>query len=255
MARTGKPAARQVGAVQRAAEVLDALAKAGGELGTNEIARRTGINLSSVSRLLSTLTGTGLVAHSRESGRYRLGVQLLRLAGAVPAALDIRAVAQPHLEALARASGETATLSVPGDEDAITVDFVQSPRWVRSVAQVGRPSVAHATAVGKIFLAGGGRLPDGPLPAYTERTVTDRAQLGAQVRQARHRGWAVAIGEREPDLAAIAAPVRDSSGGLVAILGVQGPAGRFDEAAIEAAVPALLERATLLQGQPVHSLR
>src|SRR5204862_6618140 len=81
--RTGQPAMRLVGAVQRALSVLDALADSDGELGTNEIARRTGINASTVSRLLATLVAAGLVEHVHESGRYRLGLRLLPLGNAV----------------------------------------------------------------------------------------------------------------------------------------------------------------------------
>src|SRR5205807_684605 len=122
---------------------------------------------------------------------------------------------------------ETTTLSVPGDHEAFTLDFVQSPLSVRSVAEVGRTSVAHATAVGKVFLAHGGTVPAGPLTAYTDRTITDRDVLDLEVAQVRDRGWAQALGEREEDMNAAAVPVLDRSGKLVAILGVQGPALRF----------------------------
>lgn len=243
MARTGQPAVRRVAAVERALAVLDALAE-GGELGTNEVARRTGINASTVSRLLATLAAARLVEHVPHSGRYRLGLRLLELGNAVLARLDLRAVARPHLEALARETGETATLSAPGDPDAVTVDFVQSPSSVQSVARVGRPSVAHATATGKVMLAFGGReLPAGPLRRFTERTITERAALAREIEAVRERGWAQALEEREPDLNALAAPVRSASGELAAILGVQGPASRFAGERMEAAVPALLERA------------
>src|SRR2546423_4436749 len=84
MPRTGQPAIRLVGAVQRAFSVLDALAEADTELGTNEIARRTGINASSASRLLATLVAGGLVEHVQDSGRYRLGLRLLPLGNGVP---------------------------------------------------------------------------------------------------------------------------------------------------------------------------
>ena len=77
MARTGQPATRQVAVVQRAVTILGELADARTELGTNEIARRTGINASSVSQLLATLVAGGLVEHLPESGRYRLGLRLL----------------------------------------------------------------------------------------------------------------------------------------------------------------------------------
>jgi DNA-binding IclR family transcriptional regulator len=98
LARTGQPATRQVAAVQRAIAIIDELAKAKTELGTNEIARRTGINVSTISRILATLTAGGLVDHVPATGRYQLGVGLVRLANSV--ALDIRSLARPHLEEL-----------------------------------------------------------------------------------------------------------------------------------------------------------
>ena len=146
MPRTGQPAFRLVGAVQRAFNVLDALAEADTELGTNEIARRTSINASTVSRLLATLVNSGMVEHVPSSGRYRLGLRLLQLGNAVLGRLDLREIARPHLHELAIETGETATLSAPGEHDAMTVDFAQSASSVQSVARVGRPSVGHATA-------------------------------------------------------------------------------------------------------------
>jgi DNA-binding IclR family transcriptional regulator len=244
MPRTGKPAARHVAAVERAVTVLDALAEDAGELGTNELARRTGLNASTVSRLLATLVGAGLVEHAEESGRYRLGLRLVQLGNVVLSRLDLREVARPQLRALSKATGETATLSVPAEPDAITVDFVQSPASVQSVARVGRPSVAHATAAGKVMLAfGASALPAGPLRRFTDRTLTDRRGLAAEVDRVRAQGWARAIGEREEDLNALAAPVRGSRGELAAILGVQGPASRLNGRALEQALDPLLARA------------
>ena len=244
MARTGQPATRQVAAVQRAIAIIDELAKARTELGTNEIARRTGINVSTISRILATLTAGGLVDHVSASGRYRLGVGLLRLANSV--GLDIRSLVRPHLEDLGNRIGETATLSVPGEHEAFTLDFVQSPLTVRSVAEVGRTSVAHATAVGKVFLAYGGTLRGGTLKAFTDRTIVDRAVLDVEVTKTRETGWAQALGEREEDLNAVAAPVLDRSAKLVAILGVQGPAVRFSPRAMRAAVELLADKAAFI---------
>jgi DNA-binding IclR family transcriptional regulator len=244
VARTGRPATRQVAAVQRAIAILDELAEARSELGTNEIARRTGINVSTISRILATLASGGLVDHVTSTGRYRLGAGVVRLANA--AGLDIRSLARPHLEELGQRIGETVTLSVPGEHEAFTVDFVQSQLTVRSVAELGRVSVAHATAVGKVFLAYGGGLRDGPLPAFTERTITDRAVLEVELAAIRERGWAQALGEREEDLNAVAAPVLDRSGSLIAILGVQGPAVRFSPRAMREAVGFLTDKAALI---------
>jgi DNA-binding IclR family transcriptional regulator len=243
MSRTRQPSQRRIGAAERAITVLDTLAE-DGELGTNEIARRTRMTPSTVSRQLGTLAASGLVERVDSTGRYRLGIRIIHLANAVLARLDVREVARPHLEALVAATGETATLSVPGDEDAITVDFVPGAHQVQPVSRLGRPSIAHATSAGKVMLAFSGReLPEGPFRAYTPQTITDERELAREIEAVRERGWALAAGEREPGLTAIAAPIRSARGELEAIVALQGPSSRFGDAEVESAVPLLLERA------------
>jgi DNA-binding IclR family transcriptional regulator len=115
---------------------------------------------------------------------------------------------------------------------------------VQSVARLGRPSVAHATATGKVALSfGDGELPGGPLHAFTDRTIVERAVLAREVERVRSEGWAQAVGEREVDLNALAAPVRGSRGELAAVLGLQGPASRFGPDAMSGALEPLLARA------------
>ena len=243
MSRTRQPSTRRIGAAERAIAVLDTLADAG-ELGTNEIARRTSMTPSTVSRQLGTLAAAGLVERVSASCRYRLGLRIVHLANALLARLDVREVARPHLAALVEATGETATLSVPGDEDAITVDFVPGSHQLQPVSRLGRPSIAHATSAGKVMLAFSGReLPDGPVRAYTPKTISDTQVLAAEIARVREQGWAKAVGEREPDLAAIAAPIRAGRGELEAIVALQGPSSRFDDRAVKGALPVLLERA------------
>ena len=187
MSRTGQPSTRDVEATVRAVEILDALAD-GGELGTTDVSRRTGISPSTVSRQLGTLTRAGLVEHVAATGRYRLGVRTLRYANAVLGRLNVRDLARPHLEQLVDEVGEAATLAIPGDGDAITVDFVPSDRYLQGVTRLGRPSVGHASSAGKVMLAFGDvPLPRGRLTAYTPKTIVDPAALAAEIERVRAR--------------------------------------------------------------------
>jgi IclR family acetate operon transcriptional repressor len=253
MARTGQPSRERVASTQRSFAILDVLA-AEGPLGTNEIARRTGTTASTVSRQLGTLVEAQLVEHVSETGRYRLGIRLVELANSVLARLDVRMIARPHLESLVASVGETATLSVPADPDAVTVDFVAAEHYVRGVTQLGRPSIAHATAAGKVMLAFTDRKPRPPLAAYTPRTITDVAELEAELERVRKRGWADAYEEREPELHAIAAPVWSSDGELAGIVALQGPVARFGRAQAKKALPLLLGQTDAIShelgGQP-----
>jgi DNA-binding IclR family transcriptional regulator len=215
-----------VGSVARAIALLDVLAESDGGARVNELARQIGVNPSTASRLLGTLEAGGLVERS-PGGPYRLGLKLVALSDRVLGQLDVRDLARPRLSWLVQETGETATLSVPGGGEAITVDFVPSPSSVSSLARLGRPSVAHATAVGKVMLAFGHATPVAEPVAYTERTITDPSALQDELEAVRGAGVAEAVGEREPDLNALAAPVFGRGGELVAILGLQGPAARL----------------------------
>jgi DNA-binding IclR family transcriptional regulator len=223
---------QQIASVGRAVALLDELRDSEEELGVNELARRISVNASTASRLLATLEAAGLVQRGEGPNRpYGLGLGLVTLADRVLARLDLRALARPLLARLMEGTGETATLSVPGEKEAITVDFVPSQASVVSMARLGRPSVAHATAVGKVMLAfGGGPLPrERDLHALTPRTITDRADLAGEVRNVRRLGYGTVFGEREPDVNAIAAPVFDRDGALAAIVGLQAPATRLKD--------------------------
>jgi IclR family acetate operon transcriptional repressor len=243
MANVTQTTPRPVVVVERAMAVLNVLADSRVDLGTNEIARRSGVNASSASRLLATLARSEVVRRDPGSGRYGLGLRLVELGNSALARIDLRDIARPHLLALMEATGETATLSVPGETTAMTLDFVQSPSSVRSVAEIGRPSVPHATAVGKVYLSFGGSAPDARLVACTHRTITDRNKLEKDLAGVRERGWAEAHEEREPGLNAVAVPVIDAGGTLVAILGLQGPSWRFGKEAMRAGATHLLEHA------------
>ena len=225
-----KTTARHIASVARALSLLDELLDSEEGLGVNELARRIGVNASTASRLLATLESAGVVQRDGH-GPYRLGLHLVTLADRVLSRLDLQALARPVLLDLMEQTGETSTLSLPGERDAITVDSVPSRFSVVSMARLGRPSVAHATAVGKVMLAfGTGELPrERGLRPLTDRTITDRERLAQEVAAVRERGYGTVFGERDVDVNAIAAPVFGRGGALAAILGIQGPASRLED--------------------------
>src|SRR5947209_3310535 len=129
---------RTVASVARALSLLEELRDSERGLGVNELARRIGVNASTASRLLATLETAGMVQRDGQ-GPYRLGLGLVSLADRALARLDVQALSRPVLVELMEQSGETATLSVPGEREAITVDSVPSRSSVVSMARLGRP--------------------------------------------------------------------------------------------------------------------
>lgn len=246
-----RPATGGVGSVARALSVLEALPGGREGIRASELARAVGVNPSTASRLLATLAAHRM-AERTPQGTWRLGLGVLALSDRVLSGLDLRERAHPWLRWLVEETGETATLSLPGAGEAITIDFVPSPRSVVSMARIGRPSAPHATATGKVMLVFGAAGAQEPravaarldvLERFTERTLCDPGALAEQLRVVRARGLAHAVGEREPDLAALAAPVVGRRGELRAIVGLQGPVARLPAARREELETPLLRAA------------
>jgi DNA-binding IclR family transcriptional regulator len=221
----------RVQSLDRALEMLEALAENGGELGATELARRLEVHRSTAFRLLGTLEGHGLVEQNPASEKFRLGYGLVRLAGAVVADFDLTRAARPVLNELARQTGETVNLAVLQGDQVVNIEQVASPHLVANVNWVGRQTPLHATSNGKILLAHipseqRGRLLKGQLKRFTPRTITDAAVLEKQLRRAVEEGYAFTLEELEVGLNAVAAPVRDAEGSVIAAVSVAGPSYR-----------------------------
>src|SRR5262245_26396171 len=138
--------------VRRAAWLLKAFDGAA-ELGVSELSRKVKLHKSTVSRLLSTLEQEGLLERTSSGEKYRLGFELLRLAGQVTHFGDLRSIAQPVLAELAELSRETVHLAVLDGDEVINIEQVSGPHLVRDTNWVGRRTPLHCVATGKALLA------------------------------------------------------------------------------------------------------
>jgi DNA-binding IclR family transcriptional regulator len=219
-----------VRSVARALRALELIAE-GGELGVTELGRGLGVHKATASRLAATLAEGGLIERDPTSDRYRLGFGLIRLVGAAMASIDLVRTAHPVLEELAERTHETVNLGVRSGDGVVYIDQVSSAHLVASTNWVGRRTPLHGSSSGKVVLA---FLPEAelqgllarPLEALTARTVTDPARLRRQLEEVRVRGYATIQDELEEGLNAVAAPVRQLNGEVVAALSVSGPSFR-----------------------------
>ncbi len=221
-----------VQSVDRALSILEILARVG-EAGVTEIAADLGVHKSTAFRLVATLEAHRLVEQSVERGKYRLGVGVLRLAGATTARLDLVQEARPICRQLAAETGETVNIAVLSESGALYLDQVAGSSALQSHNWVGQHIPVHATSNGKVLLSGldlaGLDEAIGELPRYTDGTVTSRSLLVDQVEQVRELGYAVAVDELEVGLTAVAAPIRNAHGDVVASMSVSGPTFRLDD--------------------------
>jgi DNA-binding IclR family transcriptional regulator len=186
------------------------------------------VHKSTAFRLVAALENRGLVAQHMDRGKYRLGVGILRLAGATTARLDLVQESRPVCERLAQDAGETINVAVLADGFALYLDQVAGPSALQTRNWIGQRLDLHATSNGKVLLA---YLPDAavaePLARYTEHTVVDPADLEKQLDEVRLRGYATTVDELEIGLTAVAAPIRNLDGRVIAALSASGPSFRL----------------------------
>jgi DNA-binding IclR family transcriptional regulator len=250
MSNNGARVATEGGSVQsvdRALAILDCLARMG-EAGVTELAAELGVHKSTAFRLATTLESRRLVEQTTERGKYRLGVGILRLAGATTARLDIVQEARPVCRALAAGTGETVNIAVLSEHSALYLDQVAGSSALQPHNWVGQHIPLHATSNGKVLLSG--LSPEavdtsvGELTRYTSRTIVTKSRLHEELERVRTRGYAVAVDELEVGLTAAAAPIRNVHGDVISSMSVSGPSFRMPEATLAEVVEQLTEAAS-----------
>ena len=239
--------------IDRAAQLLVAVAESPDGLSVGELVERTDLPKSTVSRLVAALERNALVQRDTARGPLRPGPVLMRLARRGVADRDLVELSAPALQRLSTASGETVNLAVPTPLGVEHLSQVDSRHFLGSTNWIGRLAPHHCTASGKLFLAfGAAPMPSGRLPRLTPDTVTDPAVLARQLDRVRADGYAIVVGELEQGLAALAAPIRDGGGDMVAALSVSGPEGRLPAARMRELAAIMLEETNEVSARLGH---
>lgn len=213
--------------IRKAFRILELLAESSPR-GVTEIAHGLGLEKSSVSRLLKGLAEIGYAAPDARRGQYHASPRVLLLAQRYLEADPLVREAQPVLRRLAQDARASAHVAVLVEGDLVIVAKEPSPERIQVHTRVGGHTPLHASAMGKVLLAG---LPEkelGPflartLERFTDRTITDPRKLRKALREVRTRGYALESEEEHPGVGCIGAPVRDAEGRWIAAMSVAGP--------------------------------
>lgn len=232
--------------------ILDALETKPG-LRLSEIVRLTGIPKPTCHRLLQVLLHQRLVW--RQGYRYEIGTRLYGYVYGALAGEPVRTVAGRHLRALSRQVEMASMLSVRYDAFRVLVAVEGDPAFVPAAWAVGSVAVIYAGAASKTLLAWLDRAErDAVLSGIqreplTESTIVSRGELERELERIRQRGWALSLGEREPDTFSLAAPVFDATGRIAAAVAVAGPLVRYRPALVAGWLRPLLECGRQISGE------
>jgi IclR family acetate operon transcriptional repressor len=235
-----RPRRSGVQSVERAFELLEIMADAGGIMGLSQLAAHSALPVPTIHRLIRTLLDLGYV-RQEPSREYALGPRLMKLGDGATALIGVWAL--PHLRTLVTELGESANLAMLDGDQVVYVAQAPGRHSMRMFTEVGRRTWPHATAVGKAMLA---QLSDeqvaaisrrGDLPALTQYTITDPTALVTELAEVRRRGYA--MDEQEQELGvrcvAVALPTRPAREAV----SISGPLTRMTDELVARAVPLL----------------
>jgi IclR family KDG regulon transcriptional repressor len=206
--------------VSHAIDVLEELAKSGGEVGVTELSKRLKLHKNNVFRLLATLELRGYVEQNKDSESYRLGVKALQLGQAYHAQNSLVARALPVLRQLADSTGETASLAILQSGQVQYPVSIESKRPVRVNARIAVSFSAKANAAGRLLTA---NLPDSVLNEILATNTPQDAAIRSQMADLRSHGVIIDRGAIEPDVVSIAKIVRGSHNEVVGALELLAP--------------------------------
>lgn len=241
-ATTAPAASGGVQSLERAFDLLERMADAGGEVGLSELSGTSGLPLPTIHRLMRTLVSCGYV-RQQPNRRYALGPRLIRLGESASRLLGTWA--RPYLARLVEETGETANMALLDGDEVVYVAQVPSRHSMRMFTEVGRRVLPHSTGVGKALLA---HTPDEQvrallsrtgMPAATEKTITTPDGFLDALAHVRESGYATDDNEQEIGVRCLAVSVPDSP--TSAAISISGPAGRVTDAATDKFVPLLHE--------------
>lgn len=222
------------------------------ELTLSEVARQAGLTRAAARRFLRTLVEIGYMR--TDGGKFALRPKVLELGYAYLSSLSLPELALPHMEQLVERVHESSSMCVLDGDEIVYVARVPTKRIMAVVIAVGTRFPAYATSMGRVLLADhsadwlDGFLASADLRRLTPNTLTDAAELRAELAVVRERGWAMVDQELEEGLRSVAVPVRDASGHVVAAVNVAVNASRRTvEEVTKDVVPLLLDTARQIE--------
>lgn len=232
--------------LNKASTILSLFTAERPELAVLEIAQLLRRPRSSVYRILAKMAEAGFLDQDPSTGRYRVGIRLAGLGELARHSTSLQRAAWPWLCRVGEVTGELASLMVASGGEGVTVDVLESPHPLKIPAHLGGRFPLHATAGGKVLLAW---LPEPeaerwlkrPLARLTGKTVTSTGRLQRELEVTRRRGHATAVGEWVDDVCAVAAPIRDHRGQVIAAVGSACPPSRWNARTIRLMANAVME--------------
>jgi len=216
----------RVQALERALDILDCFSFQNREMNLSEIVRHTGLNKTTVKRLVSNLVNRRYIQRDPDSKRYRLGIRLFELGGIVHSSFSLRKSTAQPMTRLQSLTGATVLMGVMMEDQLVYMDRREGDGLIRVSSDVGWRRPLHFGMLGMVLMAHLDNekveeiLTEYPLEAYTPFSIIDHDAFKLRLEQIRSHGYVIETDEAVEGTLGIAAPIRDYSRQVVAALGI-----------------------------------
>lgn len=248
-AKRGETSLRGTQLLDRSIDIILSFIPENKSMSIAEICTKVGLARPTVHRIVHTLEKRKLLIRSDADKRFQLGPMFVHLGHVARESFQLGDWARPTMERLAEASGETVHLAIRVNlAEGAFVEKVESRQSVRLHTRIGQPVPLYTGATLKVILA---HLPErewdeiieSGLEPMAQLTITDSGALKEHLREIRRRGYAVSRDELYNGAGAVAAPILDSAGNIVAGLGISGPTFRLSQERVSGFVPMVQQAA------------
>lgn len=234
---------KTVRAVERALDILLCFTEES-ELTLTEISVRVSLNKSTVYRLLASLEGRGFLIRDSRTDKYRLGFRIWELSANLIREDDPALLLLPEMEKLRDLLGETISLYVRDGRERIRIQAVESKHPIRRVAPVGIRLPLSVGASSKVLAAfAEDQVKDYILQDPLWPGSVDKESFRKQLQFINEKGYATSVEEREQGTSAVATPIFNRQGEVMAALSVSGPASRFNIKKMDEIAPIIMDTA------------
>ena len=246
------PKDNTVKSLKRAIAVLDCFSQKEPELSVTEIARKLGMQKSTIFNILSTFQESGILVKNATNSKYLLGYKLLHLSYIINSGISIREDFLPFLKEIANATGEVCYFGLLDGLEVLYIDAVYPLTQLQARNILGERAPLYCTGLGKAMLANLSNdqintVLSSPMPPFTKCTITDPVILQKELDEIRQNGFAVDNMEHEFGISCVAVPVIGLNGKVLGAVSVSGPSPRFDPLTVTKTAAIIIEKLQTLQ--------
>jgi IclR family transcriptional regulator, KDG regulon repressor len=231
--------------INKTFEILNIFLNHEGELGITDLAKLSGLGISTTHRITSILVSRGFVKQIRSRGKYSLGTKFIQYGDAAKRRNNVREIALPFMERLKNETDESVNLAIREGNMAFLLEIINAHHPLGIATDPGNYLPLYCSGTGKILLANmkdneiEDYLKTNELKSLTPNTITNRAKLKKQLSAIREDGFAVDDKEYIIGTRNVATPIRNVYGNVVASVGIVGPSARLTKEKIGQLVPVI----------------